>query len=135
MKIDQLTKEYQALKAPPELLSRVQARLAEQDDSGVWWTGMIGAAVTVTAVAVVFLAVSRQPEPVSVSSNIPSLSTLRSTLSIIKLQKPKSVPTSLTDIRSVSMPPMPVRPTLIQAKPGKEGARINKPQEKDDVYV
>ena len=35
----------------------------------------------------------------------------------------------------VSMPPMPVRPTLIQTKPGKEGARINKPQEKDDVYV
>ena len=131
MNIDQLTREYQALKAPPELLARVNASLAEQDDSGVWWTGMLGAAVTVAAVAVVFLAVSGQPEPVSVSLNIPSLNTL----SKIKLQKPKSVPTSLANIRNVSMPPMPVRPTLIQTKPGKEGARINKPQEKDDVYV
>jgi hypothetical protein len=131
MNIDQLTKEYQALKAPPELLARVNASLAEQDDSGVWWTGMLGAAVTVTAVAVVFLAVSRQPEPVSISSNIPSLSTL----SKFKLQKPKSIPTSLTNIRNVSIPPMPVRPILIQTKPGKEDARNNKPQEKDDVYV
>ena len=131
MNIDQLTKEYQALKAPPELLSRVKASLAEEDGPGVWWTGMLGAAVTVTAVAVVFLAVSQQPEPVSVLSNIPSLSTL----SKIKLQKPKSVPTSLANIRNVSMPPMPVRPTSIQTKSGKEDARINKPQEKDDVYV
>lgn len=131
MDIDQLTKEYQALKAPPELLHRVQASLAEQDVSGVWWTGILGAAVTVAAVATVFLAVSQQPEPVSVSSNIPSLSTL----SKIKLQKPKSVSTSLANIRNVSIPQMPVRPILIRTKPGEEGARINKPQEKDDVYV
>ena len=132
MNIDQLTKDYQTLKAPPELLDNVHARLAEHDNSRVWWPAMLGAAVTIAAVTVVFLVTFRQPEPVLASSNIPSLGTL----SKIQLHKPKSVSMSLANIRSVSIPAMPVRPKLIQTKPGKEeGARINNPQEKHDVYV
>jgi hypothetical protein len=131
MNIDQLTQDYQSLKAPPDLLQKVNAALAEQDDSRAWWPRMLGAAATVAAIAILIMATPPEPAPVAVSSDVPTLNTL----SKINLQRPKSVSTSLVNVRSVSIPAMPVPPKLNQTKPGIEGARIHKSKENDDVYV
>ena len=131
MSINELGRDYRTLKAPPDLLHNVKARLAEQDDARIWWPGFIGATATAVMVTIVFLLVSQQPDPIEVAENVPSFSTL----SKIKLQKPESVSLSLANIKNVSIPPMPIRPKVIEIKPSKDDARINNTQEKDDDYV
>ena len=125
--LDQLKRDYRAIKAPPHLATRIRASVDDERLRPTRWLPAI--AVTTIAIA----AVAMFPllyQAADVATLKPSLSTLAS----LKPEKPAVTAPSLSKVRSVPVPRMPEKP-----KPKKpQSNRTGEPEffkEKDHANV
>ncbi|MGI9287065.1 MAG: hypothetical protein ACR2P1_16900 [Pseudomonadales bacterium] len=135
LELEKLAGDYRAIKAPPDLASRVQVQLDERYASRGWWLPALGAVATLAGVAIFLLTLSPPRESNSVVAHIPTLSTVAK----IRLQKPAALLPSLTDIRNVSTPAMPAKPNITRpTKPSNEinhDAQLNRKKERENAYT
>lgn len=127
--LDNLKKHYRDIEAPPYLASRVRASVADKPRRSHLW--LPAATLTALAAAAVWI-IPFGEQPSADLPRKPSLSALAS----LKPEKPAVGTPSLSQIRTVSVPKMPVKPTVKPAKP--QTNSINEPKilkEKDHANV
>lgn len=101
--LDRLKRDYQAIRAPQHLATRIRASVDEDRRRPVRWLPAV-AATTIAIAAVAMFPLLYQPA--SVTAMKPSLSTLAS----LKPEKPAVPSPSLSKVRSVPVPRMPAKP-------------------------
>ncbi|MGI9294976.1 MAG: hypothetical protein ACR2PS_13420 [Pseudomonadales bacterium] len=133
--LEKLADDYRAIKAPPDLAGRVQARIDGRYASRGWWLPALGAVATIAGVAVIVATLSPPRESSPVVAHMPTLSTVAK----IKLQKPAALSLSLANIRNVSTPAMPAKPNVTRpTRPANEinhDAQLNRKQERQNAYT
>lgn len=104
--LDGLKRDYQDIKAPPHLATRIQASVAERPARTLGWLPAAATAIVATAAVWIF-PIAWQGAAVDVPTPArPSLSTLAT----LKPVKPPGVAPSLSRIQSVPRPQMPAKP-------------------------
>lgn len=125
--LDKLKRDYQAIKAPQHLATRVRASVDDDRLRSTRWLPAV-AATTIAIAAVAMFPLLYQPAGVTPVK--PSLSTLAT----LKPEKPAVSAPSLSKLRSVPVPRMPAKP-----KPKKpQSNRTGEPEflkEKDHANV
>lgn len=121
--IDELKRQYRSIKAPPYLAAKVRAAVSERKAaSHHWWPALAAIAMGIAVFGIVpFL--QHEEATSKVSPSLPSLTALAR----LAPTKPKNVSPSLTQIRSVSTPPMPSKP--------KHGKRPQSNSESNDIQL
>jgi hypothetical protein len=139
--IEELKRDYQAIKAPPHLATRIHASVAGSRTRSGWWMPAAMACTAIIALVLMLPDTTITGPDVIERSAQPSMSTLAA----LRPTKP-SVPTpGLSQIKSVSVPLMPPRPTTVitpqpQGNNPSNSLRNNQFEnralkEKDNVYI
>ena len=125
---------YRSIEAPPYLSSRIRARIQhEQATKHFWRPALAAIAFFVTIFGLLPFIANRE----SVSTVEPILPSMTS-LSRLTANYPTSISPSLSHLRSVSMPPMPARPSWQPANGPQshyESDKYQKPEENHHEYV
>ncbi len=101
--LEQLKRDYRAIKAPPHLATRIRASIGdERRPSSRWLPAIAATAIAVAAVGLFPLI----DQPSGAAPLKPSLSTLAT----LKPEKPAVPAPSFSKLRSVSVPRMPAKP-------------------------
>ena len=101
--LERLKRDYQAIKAPPHLATRIRATVGDDPRRSTRWLPAI-AATTIAVAAVALYPMIDQP-----SGSTPMKPSL-STLATLKPAKPAVPSPSFSKIRSVPLPSMPAKP-------------------------
>lgn len=101
--LDTLRRDYQAIKAPRHLATRIRASVGDDRLRPTRWLPVV-AATTIAIAAIAMFPLLYQP--VAVTAMKPSLSTLAT----LKPEKPAVPAPSLSKLRSVTVPRMPAKP-------------------------
>lgn len=135
LELEKLSSDYRAIKAPPDLASRVQAHIDMRYTSRGWWLPALGAVATLAGVAIFLLTLSSPRESNSVVAHIPTLSTVAK----IKLQKPAALLPSLANLRNVSTPTMPAKPNIKRSPKSSNDiihdAQLSRKKERENAYT
>lgn len=135
LELEKLSSDYRAIKAPPDLTSRVQAHIDTRYASRGWWLPALGAVATFAGIAIFLLTLSSPRESNSAVAHMPTLSMVAE----IKLQKPAALLPSLANLRNVSTPAMPTKPNITRSpKPSNEiihDAQLSRKKERENAYT
>lgn len=131
--LNDLKRDYRAITAPPQLATRVIARVAGSTTRPGFW---MPAAVTCTAIlALIWMLpfTGQVPSDIAASHGKPSIPTLTS----VRPSKPKSSVPSMTQLRSVSVPIMPSKPKPAAVSKSQTTYQIENEtlKEKHDAYI
>ena len=130
--IDKLKRDYQDIRAPAHLATRIRAEVADRDlPRRSWLPAIATVAIAVAAVTVTPVLLQQQaseqvaPKPTSLSS-----------LSGISAKKPAMQAPSLSKVRSVTVPALPKKPRPAPAKEPQSNFEFEDEysKEKDHVY-
>jgi len=129
--IDKLKDGYQAINAPPQLATRVRARVKDTRFRRYNW---VPAGATAMAIVAVFWLVPLLSVQTT-SDSAPRKPSLAS-IAALKPPKPQGAPMSLAQIRTVSRPSMPEKPRIKTTKPQTRLDTENELlEEKDHAYI
>ncbi len=127
--LNELRQAYRDIKAPPHVATRIRATVAERPRRPRYW---IPSAISAAAAVAIVMFLQNVPEPVDLAK--PPVKPSLTALASLKPEKPANVDVSLTQLRSVQLPPMPAKP-----KPAKPQSRFRidheLPKEKDHALI
>ena len=107
-KFDDLTRDYRAIEAPPQLAARVRAAIASRPRRAFHWLPVAAAVATAIALLVFAPPMMELPPEPGLMAKTPSLTAL----SRVAAQR-RSVPTpNLSHVRSLRPPALPPKPRL-----------------------
>lgn len=132
--INELRRQYQAIKAPPNLARQVQTKLVSQSSaSRGWWPVAATAAACLALLVAVPLWLQHPAEQQAAIPRTPSLSVL----SRVAAARPAVVTPNLNRLRSVSPPAPPPRPMLRPSftPPSKDDMESHLMEEPSHDYV
>ncbi len=101
--LQQLKRDYQAIKAPPHLGTRIRASIGDERRRPARWLPAIAATAIAVAAVGLFPFID---QPSGTAPLKPSLSTLAT----LKPEKPAVASPSFSKVRSVPVPRMPAKP-------------------------
>jgi len=131
--LDDLKRDYRTISAPPHLATRIHASVADSRRRSGF---LMPAAVTCAAIAVLVWMLPFATQVPADVSDVPAQPSM-STLAALKPAKPAVSSPSMAQLRSVSVPRMPVKPRLVAPSQPQTKIQIENEvlKEKNDAYI
>lgn len=131
--LEKMKRDYQAISAPPHLATRISASVADSRTRTGFW---MPAAVACTAILALVWVLPFTTQVSTDNTALPSKPSL-SALAALKPNKPSVSAPSLSQLRSVSVPKMPAKPTLATPPKSQTTYEIENEslEEKDNAYI
>lgn len=132
-RLDDMKRDYQSVKAPPYLATRIQASVADSRTRTGFW---MPAAVTCTAIVALIWMLPFTTQVTSDAVEKPSKPSM-SALAALKPTKPATPAPSMSQLRSVSVPSMPAKPKVVEPPKSQTNYQLENEtlKEKNDAYI